>query len=281
MAVDLHTHSNYSDGTLDPIQLLKLADQINLTAIAITDHDEIGAHITLEESLSSFRVRVVEFSIDIELPGTAHLHMLGLFIDIRNDELNYVLNELRAARQERAYKIINKLREQGILISINEVDKIVGQGSAGRPHIAQLLIDKNAVGSVWEAFSKYLSKGKPAYISKKKLSIKKAIEIIHHSQGLAILAHPVSLKLKRYKDTELFLKELKSIGLDGVEAFYSTHSPNFTRYLVNAAQRQNLLISGGSDFHGTVKPDTHLGIGRGNLNVPDEVYFELIRNLSK
>ncbi len=283
MAVDLHTHTNFSDGTLTPQELIQKAEDYKLTAIAITDHDEIGANKIAQDYVRNLNVEFVpgvEFSIDIELPGTAHLHLLGLFLNLENDELTSTLDELRNARQGRAYSIIQKLQDYGIDVKKDELDIIVGQGSAGRPHLAKLLMDKKVVSSVWEAFNKFLSKGRPGYVAKKKLKLQTAIDLIHKAKGLAILAHPVSLKQKTYKDTEAFLKELKSIGLDGVEAYYASHTRNFTNYLLNAAQRSNLLISGGSDFHGSIKPDTELGIGRGNLNVPNQVFLDLKAALS-
>lgn len=280
MAVDLHTHTTLSDGTLTPSELLAKADYLKLTAIAITDHDEIKAHHQLKETREYHNVKVVsgaEFSIDITLSGTAHLHLLGLFLNTDHEELNNILNDLRDARHKRAYEIVAKLKDLGLEVTNSEIDSVIGEGTAGRPHIAQLLIEKKIVGSVWDAFSKYLSKGKPAYVSKKKLPLKKAIDLIHNAEGLAILAHPLSLKHRRYKDTEDFLRELRYMGLDGVEAYYATHTPNFTKYLINAAQRHNLLVSGGSDFHGKIKPDTELGIGKGNLNIPDDIYFGLAK----
>jgi 3',5'-nucleoside bisphosphate phosphatase len=283
MAVDLHTHTNFSDGTLTPQELIQKAEDYKLTAIAITDHDEIGANKIAQDYVRNLNVEFVpgvEFSIDIELPGTAHLHLLGLFLNLENDELTSVLGDLRNARQNRAYVIIQKLQDYGLDVKEDELDIIVGQGSAGRPHLAKLLMDKKVVGSVWEAFNKFLSKGRPGYVSKKKLKLQTAIDLIHQAKGLAILAHPVSLKQKTYKDTEAFLKELKSIGLDGVEAYYASHTRNFTNYLLNAAQRNNLLVSGGSDFHGSIKPDTELGIGRGNLQIPDQVFHDLKKAVS-
>lgn len=278
MSIDLHTHTTYSDGTLTPEQLVEKADYQRLTAIAITDHDEIDALKYLNRIDAVKNVIIVngaEFSIDIDLKGTAHLHLLGLFLDIENEELNHILTNLKNARRERAYAIILKLQEQGISISKKEIDDVIGLGSAGRPHIARLLLQKNIVSNVWEAFNKYLSKGKPAYVSKKKLPLKDAIKLIHNASGLAILAHPISLKHRRYKDTDVFLRELKYIGLDGVEAYYSTHSPKFIKFLKESAIRYDLLISGGSDFHGKVKPDTELGIGKGNLDVPDDIFYSL------
>ena len=278
MAVDLHTHTTFSDGSLTPYELVDTAKAYKLTAIAITDHDEIGANAIAMDYAGAFPLDVipgVEFSIDIELAGTAHLHLLGLFLDVAHSRLMEVLNDLRNARKERIDTILKKLNNLGLNLKQEELDSITGEGSAGRPHIAQLLLRNNVVTSVWEAFNKYLSKDRVAYVPKKKLKLQDAIDLIHDAKGLAILAHPISLKHKIYKETEAFLRELKYIGLDGVEAYYSTHSKNFTSFLVNAAKRNNLLISGGSDFHGINKPDTDLGRGKGNLEVPDQVYFDL------
>lgn len=278
MAVDLHTHTNFSDGSLSPHELVDEANACGLTAIAITDHDEIQANAIAVNYARKYSVNIVpgvEFSIDFPLPGTAHLHLLGLFLDTGNMHLNAVLNDLRSARKKRAYEILNKLNNLGLDLKKDDLEKIAGQGSAGRPHLAQLLMKKNVVNSVWQAFNKYLSKGKPAYVPKKKLKLMQAMDLIHEAKGLAILAHPVSLKFAKYADLEVFLKELKKEGLDGVEAYYATHTAHFTKYVLKAAKRNNLLVSGGSDFHGSVKPDTGLGTGKGNLNIPDDVYFDL------
>lgn len=278
MAVDLHTHTNFSDGNLSPQELVDKAAACGLTAIAITDHDEIQANAIAVDYARKYTVNIVpgvEFSIDYTLPGTAHLHLLGLFLDINNMHLNEVLNDLRTARKKRAYEILDKLNNLGLNLKKDDLEKIAGQGSAGRPHLAQLLINAGRVNSVWEAFNKYLSKGKPAYVPKKKLKLTQAMDLIHEAKGLAILAHPVSLRFEQYRDLDIFIQELKKEGLDGIEAYYTSHTANFTKYVLKAAKRNNLLISGGSDFHGSVKPDTELGTGRGNLNIPDQVYFDL------
>lgn len=278
MAVDLHTHTNFSDGSLSPFELVEKAEELSLTAIAITDHDEIRANPIASEQAKGYSVKVVpgvEFSIDIELSGSAHLHLLGLFLDINNMHLTDVLDDLRIARKKRAIEIFNKLNNLGFGLQLEELESITGQGSAGRPHIAQLLIRNQKVNTIWEAFNKFLSKDRVAYVPKKKLKLQSAIDLIHEAKGLAILAHPISLRHKQYRETEAFLRELKYIGLDGVEAYYASHTKNFTKYLLNAATRNNLLISGGSDFHGKNKPDTELGRGRGDLNIPDDVYFNL------
>ncbi len=284
MAVDLHTHTTYSDGSLSPKELVEKASDFALTAIAVTDHDEIRANKIARDHAEKLGLEVVpgvEFSIDIELPGTAHLHLLGLFLDFNNSQLIEVLADLRIARKNRANEILKKLNSLGLNLKQDELEIISGEGSAGRPHVAQLLLRNHVVTSVWEAFNKYLSKDKVAYVPKKKLKLKDAINLIQNANGLAILAHPISLRHKNYKETEAFLRELKYIGLDGVEAYYASHSKNFCNYLINVAKRNNLLISGGSDFHGSNKPDTELGRGRGNLEVPDTVYFDLKNAVSK
>jgi len=278
MAVDLHTHTTYSDGSLTPQELVEKSNEFALTAIAITDHDEIGANKIACEHAENFLLDVVpgvEFSIDIELPGTAHLHLLGLFLDINNSHLIEVLSDLRIARKNRINEILKKLNSLDLNLKQDDLDVISGEGSAGRPHVAQLLLKNQVVTTVWEAFNKYLSKNQVAYVPKKKLKLQDALNLIHESNGLAILAHPISLRHKKYKEMDAFLRELKYIGLDGVEAYYASHTRNFTKYLVNAAKRNDLLLSGGSDFHGINKPDTELGRGRGDLEVPDEVYFQL------
>ena len=281
--IDLHCHSTFSDGTFSPKDLMDLAEEKELSAIAITDHDEISANPIAQNYAQNKPVKFVpgvELSIDKEMNGSAHLHLLGLFIDNKNDHLQSTLNELREARQERAFKIIDKLKAQGIKVTKNELEKIIGPGSAGRPHIAQLLVDKKIVGTVWEAFNHFLSKGKPGYYPKKKLRLKQAIDLIHEANGLAILAHPVSLRYTRYKYFESDFRDMKSLGLDGIEAYYSTHTHDFFKFLIKTAEKLGLLISGGSDFHGTTKPDIELGKGKGKLHVPDKIYDNLLNALN-
>jgi hypothetical protein len=278
MAVDLHTHTTFSDGSLSPQLLIKKADEQKLTAIAITDHDEIKGNFEALKLIETTGLQLVpgaEFSIDMPLKGTAHLHLLGLFLNMENDELNSTLNFLRNDRKKRAEKIINQLKEQGFPFNNSDLDILDKKGSIGRPHIAKLMLEKKIVNSVWEAFNKFLSKGKVGYVPKKKLTLKQAIDIIHKSEGLAVLAHPASLKHKQYRETEAMLNELANSGLDGVEAYHPSHSKNYSRFLLKSVQKNGLLVSGGSDFHGDAKPDIELGSGKGDLFVPDQVYWDL------
>ncbi len=284
MSVDLHTHSTFSDGTMTPEELVTHAANNKLKAIALTDHDEIAGNRPALKAAKSKFIELVpgcEFSIDEPMPGSAHLHMLGLFLDVENDRLNETLSELREARQKRVFDISDRLRSEGIDISREELERVIGPGSAGRPHIARLLIEKGVVSNVWDAFHKWLSKGRPGYVAKKKLKLQQAIDLIHEAGGLAILAHPVSLKHRRYKDCEAHIREMREMGMDGVEAYYSGHTRNFTNFLLNVARRHGMVVSGGSDFHGTVKPDVEIGSGKGRLQVPDDVLISLKNALNK
>ena len=281
MAVDLHTHTIFSDGSLTPQELVERAVARKLKALAITDHDEIGGNKPAMEAARNHNLRLVpgvELSIDFPLEGSAHLHLLGLFIDPENNDLLTAFAELRKARRERGYLILEKLHQLGYNLNDAELDALSAAGSVGRPHIAQLMMRAGIVGNVYEAFSRYLGKNKPAYVSKKKIKFHTATELIHAAGGLAVLAHPISLYLKNYREYAAFFNKLKKNGLDGVEVYYPSHNWNFTKGMIAAAQKHGLLLSGGSDFHGSVKPDIELGVGRGKLYVPDKVFRDLQEN---
>lgn len=282
MAIDLHTHTTFSDGTFTPQQLVDLALKTKLKAIAITDHDEIAANKLATQYAVQLPIEVIsgcEFSIDYPLSGSAHLHLLGLFLDYNNTALVETLADLKKARAERAYIMLDKLKKLGYNIAKERLDAIVGDGTAGRPHIARLMVEEGVVTNVFDAFTNYMAREQPLYVGKKKLTLAAAMELIHQANGLAILAHPVSLKMKTYRDLEKKLKLFKEMGLDGVEAYHSSHTWNFTKYLINAGHRLGLAISGGSDFHGSVKPDTALGTGKGKLYIPDSILDQLKERL--
>lgn len=280
MRIDLHTHSNCSDGSLSPRQLLDLFKQYDVRVLALTDHDTIDG---LEEARAYGRqiglqvVNGVELSIDYPLPGRGHLHLLGLFIDVTSAALHQALDHLRLARQHRGKQIVEKLQLIGVDISQQELDDIASGGSVGRPHIAHLLVQKGYVTSVAQAFREYLSKGQPAYVPKEKLKIEPAIEVIHQAGGLAVLAHPISLGYNNYPRFGQEILKLQALGLDGIEAYYPSHDRYFTRWLLDFAAQHDLAVSGGSDFHGDAKPDIKPAIGYGNLNIPFNLYEDLVR----
>ena len=282
MLADLHTHTFFSDGTFSPEALVDLACQKNVAALAVTDHDTVDgcerAALRSREKGIDF-VPGVELSVAYDLPGSGHLHLLGLFIDYFNPSLVQTLARLKKARKQRAFKIVSRLNSMGLRITTDELFAVVKDGSPGRPHIVELMLQKGYIPNAMEGYTRYLAKGKPAYVPKEKLRLQEAIRLIHQAGGLAILAHPVSLRYASYARMGEEILKFKTMGLDGVEVFYPSHDYYFTKWLRDFVRKYFLAVSGGSDFHGLAKPDIELGTGRGNLNVAYSVYENLIKSL--
>ena len=276
--VDLHMHSSFSDGSDTPTQLVEKAKRLGLTAIALTDHDTIDGipeFIMAGKQLGMITVPGVEISVDTKLPNNGHMHMLGLFIDPQSKRLKETLDYLRTQRNIRAEKIIRKLNELGVSITLEELLEEAGEGSIGRPHVAKILVRKGVVSSIQEAFDIYLAKGKPAYMDKVKLGEEDAITMIHDAGGLAILAHAHLMNYDTFDEARQRILELKSIGLDGFEIYYSTMPEEYTRGLIELANQEGFVVSGGSDYHGANKDNIEMGTGLGTLHVPDEIYWNL------
>lgn len=274
--VDLHTHSTASDGTFTPKELILLAKKEGLKGLALTDHDTVSglkeAYETAKEVDLPFLCGV---EISVKFEGSGHFHMLGYFLKPEIPEIDETLQTLQKARAERNRRMIEKLQNLGIDITLEEL-KTLAEGEIGRPHIANLLVKKGVVRSFEEAFERFLRKGALAYVPKALLTPQEAIEKILEASGVPVLAHPFTLKLdppelKRYVST------LKDLGLMGIEVYYTEHSKEFTNFLLDLVKRLDLLATGGSDFHGKNKPDIKLGKGLGNLSVP----IECFRNLQK
>lgn len=264
--IDLHTHSTASDGTYTPFELVRLARNINLKAIALTDHDTTGG---LNEALKAAREMNMEVipgcELSVEFPGV--MHIVGLWLEPDAPKLNRSLLELRNKRNARNEIIIEKLQGQGIAVTYEEVRNLAGDASIGRPHICRILMNKGIVSSVQEAFDKYLGPGGKAYVPKEKFDPEKAISILKDEQATVILAHPFSLNLQQ-DELRKELYRLKDIGLDGMEVFYPEHTPEQVGYYSSLCAELDLFPSGGSDFHGSVKPHIKLGKGRSKLNLP-------------
>ncbi|HDD45246.1 MAG TPA: PHP domain-containing protein [Candidatus Desulfofervidus auxilii] len=265
--IDLHTHSTASDGSFNPEELVLLAKKTGLKAIALTDHDtvegldkflETGKKINLET------IPGVELSAYFE-KGT--LHILGYFLDYHNKTFLSRLKSFQEARAERNPKIIKKLQDLGIAITYEEVKLVSGGGQIGRPHIARVLVEKGIVKDFDTAFEQFLKKGAPAYVEKERIEPKECIEMIIAANGIPVLAHPFTLHLDN-EALEAFIKKLKNWGLGGIEVYYTEHTPEQTAYYIQLAQKFELCITGGSDFHGKNKEGIILGKGYGNLEVP-------------
>ncbi len=275
--VDLHTHTTASDGTYSPGELIKLAKEIGLSAVAVTDHDTTRG---LKESIKAgetFGIEVIPgCELSVEFTG-GQMHIIGLWLPEKPTYLEKELKYLRERRHSRNKRIVEKLRSLGIDISYEDVFEVVEEGATvGRPHIARTLVRKGAVSSVDEAFKKYIGPEGLAYVPKDKFSPEKAIEILKREGATVILAHPFSLNLP-FAELKKELERLIPLGLEGMEVYYSEHTKEQTREYLSLCQEMGLLISGGSDFHGSVKKGIQLGTGRGNLKIP---YF-LVEEMKK
>lgn len=247
---DLHVHSNYSDGILSPKEIVDLAFIKNLNGIAITDHDTVSG---LEEAIyygKSYKNFHVIPGIEF---GTIHndeeVHILGYFIDYKNSKLINIIDELLNSRLNRTIKMINKLNELEVNITLEDIKKHTNNKNIGRPHIARAMIDKNYVKSIDEAFDKYLDRGRPAYVERFYLSIEETIKLIEDTNGISVLAHPGLLKDKKIIDYCI------SKGIRGIECIHSSHSYEEVEMFKGIAFENKLIITGGSDFHGDGKRD--------------------------
>lgn len=275
--IDLHIHSTASDGSLSPLEIIEKAKNAGLQAIAITDHDTIEGSA---EALHFPQTSALEILSGIEISAdylSGSMHILGYLIRLDDLSLKQTLKGLQQARAKRNLKIIEKLQELGIDIGHKEVSKVSGGGQIGRPHIAQVLVHKGAVPSIEEAFHKLLKKGGPAYVPRYRLSPAEAIQMILQAGGVPVLAHPFTLDAKNEAELEGILLDLKQAGLKGVEAYYPDNGPGRTAQYERLARRHDLLVTGGTDFHGAAKPGVHLGIGRGGMRIP----YRLVEELKK
>lgn len=251
---DLHIHSSYSDGALKPEEIISLAKKRNVKCISITDHNTIASQYVTKEPLEDLIiVPGIEFSTKFK---EYEIHILGYYIDIENRDLIMALDDLYQKRIGRVENILLKLKDLGINITLDEIllnDNI----SIGRGNIAEIMINKGYVSNHKEAFNKYLSEGKNAFVEGDKLNCKKVINLIHNSNGVAILAHPGKI----YKNIMMneIIKELKVYGIDGLEVYHPSHSTEDSNYFYNLCKKHKLIITGGSDFHNIDKEEKNIG----------------------
>ncbi len=266
--VDLHVHTTHSDGSSTPAEVVRLARQAGVTALAITDHDIATGLAEATATGLQYGIEVIPGIEISSMYGNSELHMLGYFLDHRQTELNERLAVLRQSRHRRNPQIIERLQAMGIEITYEEVRALAGTDSVGRPHIARVLMEKGVVATAKEAFDQFLAEGRPAYVPRLLPSPAEAIQWIKAAKGLAVLAHPTWIKTVEGTLSDL-VRQLKADGLDGVEVHYSTHTARQTREYLGLAKQLGLLVTGGSDFHGLTKPDIEIGLGKGALHVPD------------
>lgn len=275
MAVDLHTHSNRSDGSDPPAVVVRHAVDADLHAVALTDHDTLDgiAEAAAEaERLGIPLVPGVEISCEWA-PGT--LHMVVLFLPAESGPLQDRLADLQEGRERRNQQIVDRLRDLGIDIDYAEVQAEAGQGVVGRPHFAAVLVRKGIVPDNNAAFNEYLANGRPAYVPRLRLEPAEAITLARASGAVPVLAHPHTLGFTSSDEFAEMLASLRDDGLIGMEAYYAEYTPEERRRLADTARRFGLIPSGGSDYHGTYRPGVQVGTGHGDLVVPDETWHEL------
>jgi len=275
--VDLHCHSTASDGTFAPADVVKLAVDSGLSALALTDHDTICG---ISEAAATAKAAGLDFLPGIELscevPKPATMHLLGYGVNPQSPVLLNLTTRLVDARNNRNPQIIRKLNELGVAITMEEVEAESGGTVIGRPHIAAILVRKGYVSSMKQAFDKYLAQGGAAYFDKERLTAAQAIGLVLQSGGIPTLAHPIQLRTENDAQLDRIVKDLVDNGLLGLEVIHSDHDAEHVEKYTKLADRYGLLKTGGSDFHGTNKKDIGLGIARGR-RIPREFYDALVQ----
>ena len=273
--IDLHLHSRFSDGTLTPTELVERAVQKDVTAISLTDHDTMAGNEEAVRAGLAHGIKVlpgVEFSV---LMGENTVHLLGYGVEPDEDANGEVLQRLKKGREERLGVMVAKLNDLGINIGSADVRREAGGEIIGRLHIARVLARKRFVGSVKEAFTRYLGRGAAAYAERPKLTPEEAVRLVHSMGGVAVLAHPGTMERESPELLNKALDILAPLGLDGLECHYTSHTAEQTARYAGLARGMDLLVTGGSDFH---KPDPdgpEIGSGSGRLRVPPEAFTAL------
>lgn len=278
--VDLHSHSTASDGTLPPSEVVALAKRNGLSALALTDHDTVAG---VPEAAEAARKAGIDFlpgiEISCDVPKPATLHLLGYGVDPQSPILLGLTKRLIEGRNDRNPKIIHRLNELGVKITMDELKAEANGGVIGRPHIAAILLRKGYVSSIKNAFDKYLAPGGAAYFDKERVSPKDAIDMVRQSGGLPVLAHPSQLRTENDAQLDRTIKDLADLGLAGVEVIHSDNNDAMIARYTALAEKYGLLKTGGSDFHGTIKKDISLGTANGR-RVPREFYDALVERLA-
>jgi len=273
---DMHCHSTASDGSLSPAEVMRLAARQGLSALALTDHDTIGG--IDEAAAEAARLGIafisgIEISCAVEAPAT--LHMLGYGINSRSQSLRGLTERLIGAREDRNPRMVQRLQELGIAVTMQEWQQEANGAVVGRPHLAQILVRKGYCNSVKAAFDKYLGQGGLAYLDKERLSASEAITLIREAGGLCVLAHPSQLRCQNDAQLELLVKNLVDQGLAGIEVLHSDHDDRMVARCQQLARQFGLLMTGGSDFHGASKKHITLGFSGGMRRVP-RAYFDAV-----
>jgi len=265
---DLHTHTTASDGLMSPREVVRWAGVKRLKAVGITDHDTVNGIAPAIEASASYGVEVVPGIELSTLYEKEEIHILGYYIDYKAEWFLAALKKIQNSRFERAERIVGKLQELGMEITLEQVKNIAEDGAIGRPHIARAMINKGYITNIKDAFREYIGKGGPAYVDRYKLECGEAIEMIKKLGGISVLAHPGLIKSKEY------IGRILDLGIDGIEVYHSKHDEDTVRYALAIAQSRKLLVTGGSDCHGIMLNNEPI---IGNCSV-DYKYVQMLKD---
>lgn len=275
--VDLHVHSTESDGTLSPKEVVLAAKEAGLSAFALTDHDTasgIAKAAPVAKECDIELVPGIELSTEYQLPSDGHsgkeVHIVGLYIDADNRNLQKKTKEFRDCRDTRNEQMVDALQKEGFSITMKDLLAENPDSVITRANIARYLYNHGQIKSIQEAFEKYIGDGCKCYVGRFKVTPMEAVELIHEAGGIAILAHPLLYHLSSV-NLQRLIDDLKTVGLEGIEAIYSTYTTGEEQLVKKLAAQNQLIISGGSDFHGANKPAIQLGRGHGHLYIPYSV----------
>lgn len=283
--IDMHTHSTCSDGSLTPTELINHAFSIGLHTLALTDHDTIDGIKEAKDEAKKLGIQLisgVEISTVFKKGDftTRELHILGFGLNENNENLKKSFEQLRIYRKTRNEKLLEQLKKAGMNITEEELQNSATTPNITKAHFAKIIVQKGYAKDVTEVFETFFRRNAPTNVTKQCLSPEESIEIIHSGGGVAVLAHPFRYGLEKNQIKEL-IERLKNCGIDGVEAVYSNHQQEQEDFLKELAKENNLLISGGTDFHGATKPDIELGIGKGNMKIPLSIWTDMQESLRK
>lgn len=272
--IDLHVHSNMSDGSFSPSDLVRMACEKGLYAFSLTDHDSVAGIPGALLASRSFPVKIIPgVEISSELSGK-ELHILGYHVDYTDLHFQDILHSISQFREERNIRICSQLRSYDVDIDYEAVRAAAGCRMITRDHIAAYLVAGGYAGSIREAFDRFLAKNRPCFIPMRRVSTQDAVRIIQQAGGTAVLAHPVQYRLSDQGYLQLFTL-LKAMGIRGIEAVYPSNTQEDEQKFRSMAKELHMFITGGSDFHGMLKPGIDIGTGKGNLMIPQEILDSL------
>lgn len=278
--IDMHIHTNASDGSCSPSEVVKLAADSNLAAIAITDHDTVDG---VKEAMEASQIYNMDVVPGVEMSAIyngVEIHILGYFMDYENQQLLSRLDSIKQARYDRNEAMCERFKKDGINMTMERLSFGHGNTVITRAHFARILIEDGICKDMNQAFKKYLHKKSKYYIPTPDMTAKEAVELITEYGKAAFIAHPLIYGFG-YSQIEEMLIALKEFGITGLEAYHSSNNCYESGRLRELARKHGLLISGGSDFHGAAKPDIKVGFGRGGLHVTEAVYTDMLNSICK